>query len=70
MTSSSSQGSAGNIPGQFGMEAVGGNTVFLSPDLFLSVAVLLGEFSRISEDGKLIVLMISSILLDCLCEEL
>lgn len=27
MTSSSSRGSAGNIPGQFGMEAGGGNTV-------------------------------------------
>lgn len=44
MTSPSSQGSAGNIPGQFGMEAGGGNTVFLSPDPFLAVAVLLGGF--------------------------
>lgn len=37
MTSSSAQESGGNIPGQCGMEAGGGNTVVLGPDLLLAM---------------------------------
>lgn len=69
MTSSSSRAALGISLASLGWRPEE-ETLFLSLDLFLAVAVLLGGFSRISEGGKLIALMISSILLDCLCEEL